>query len=247
MSALRQPEPSPREIEEQLTRQAGLYLVVEQNGDRLIISGRVDTSGEHDAALDIVMAMAADRQIDDNIELDENLPDFVGETAANPIVNISDFTIVDETTVGEVDADFTDQPILTDPVAAPGPSDSDEDPVEAGDMVYVPPTDPVVGIDETGHLEVIGGFSPTSDDSIEVEPSAMDNLPGDEALTDAVLRELREDAATTDLHLHVVVRNGVAHLRGVVAGLEDAENAEAVAARIPGIVEVVEETTVEGL
>jgi osmotically-inducible protein OsmY len=246
MSALRDSQPSPREIEAQLERQAGLALIVEQEGNRLIVSGRVDTSGEREAALDIVTAMAAGRKIDDNLELDENEPDFVGETLANPIVNISDYTVVDESTVGEVDADFSDQAILTDPVAAPGPSDSDEDPVGDGDVVYVPPTDPVVGMSETGHLEVLNGFGIDSAE-VEVEPSALDNQPGDEALAEAVLRELREDAATTDLHLHVIVRNGVAHLRGVVEGIEDAENAEAVAGRVPGIVEVMEETTVAGL
>ena len=67
---------------------------------------------------------------------------------------------------------------------------------------------------------------------------------GDEALADAVRRELAEDAATAELNIFVAVRNGVAHLRGQVADLDDADNAESVAARVPGIREVVEELDV---
>ena len=53
-----------------------------------------------------------------------------------------------------------------------------------------------------------------------------------------------EDSATTDLTIFVAVRNGVAHLRGQVTDLDDADNAEAIAASVPGISEVVEELEV---
>ena len=106
--------------------------------------------------------------------------------------------------------------------------------------VYFPPTDPVVTTDTRGRVQVLGGFSATSMDSVEVEPSASDALPGDEALADAIRRELREDALTTDLTVRVTVRRGVAYLRGTVPGLDDAENAEEVAGRVPGVREVVE-------
>lgn len=94
---------------------------------------------------------------------------------------------------------------------------------------------------DDGGLEVVGGTSATSMDAIEVDRSASDGRPGEEALEDAIRRELREDAATIELDVRVVVRDGVAHLRGRVADLDDAENAEAVAARVPGVLEVVEE------
>jgi osmotically-inducible protein OsmY len=64
---------------------------------------------------------------------------------------------------------------------------------------------------------------------------------------DAIRRELREDAATTDLVIEVVVEQGIARLRGRVPGLEDADNAEAVAARVPGLRDVVEELEVATL
>jgi osmotically-inducible protein OsmY len=54
---------------------------------------------------------------------------------------------------------------------------------------------------------------------------------------------------TTDGHapgvpalvIEAVVEQGIAHLRGRVPGLEDADSAEAVAARVPGLRDVVEE------
>jgi len=62
-----------------------------------------------------------------------------------------------------------------------------------------------------------------------------------------VRRRLAEDAATTDLTIVVAVRNGVAHLRGQVTDLDDADNAENVAASVPGIREVVEELEVASI
>jgi osmotically-inducible protein OsmY len=84
-------------------------------------------------------------------------------------------------------------------------------------------------------------------ESLEVERSALDGRYGDEAIRDAVLRELREDAATTALVLDVQVHKGVVRIRGLVPDLVDAENAEEVASRLPGVVEVIDETKVEGM
>jgi hypothetical protein len=147
----------------------------------------------------------------------------------------------------ELNPDFTDDPGITNPVEASGADSSGpEDPAESGD-VYTPPIDPVITTDAHGATRVLGGFELDSSDDVPVERSAMDRLPGDEALADAIRRELSEDSATTDLNIAVAVRNGVAHLRGQVADLDDADNAEAVAARVPGVREVVEELEVPGL
>jgi osmotically-inducible protein OsmY len=51
---------------------------------------------------------------------------------------------------------------------------------------------------------------------------------------------------TTDLAVRVAVRNGVVYLRGAVSSLDDAESAEEVASRVPGVAEVVEELDVAG-
>jgi osmotically-inducible protein OsmY len=119
-----------------------------------------------------------------------------------------------------------------------------DDPASGGDAVYSPPIDPVVTTDAHGRAHVLGGFG--SGEEVSVEPSS-DYRPGDEALADAVRRELAEDAATADLSIFVAVRNGVAHLRGQVADLDDADNAESVAARVPGIREVAEELDVSSV
>ena len=103
------------------------------------------------------------------------------------------------------------------------------------------PVDPVLSVDRHGQPVILGGFSSDSMTGVSVEPSAEDRLIGDEAIAEAVQRELKLDSATTSFALYVFVRHGVVHLRGVVADLEDVDNAESVAARIPGVREVIEE------
>lgn len=110
------------------------------------------------------------------------------------------------------------------------------------DEVYFPPVDPPARAGISNSREgLIGGFEPDSMASVEVDPSASGGGPGDEALADAIRRELMQDAATTDLDVEVRVEEGVAYLSGRVADIDDVENAEEVASRIPGVVEVVEE------
>ena len=90
-----------------------------------------------------------------------------------------------------------------------------------------------------------GGFGTTASDDAGLTEEGLGEAEGghaygDEAIADAVRRELREDAATTDLQIRVAVRNGVVHLHGTVPGLEDADAAEEVASRVTGVREVVE-------
>ena len=125
----------------------------------------------------------------------------------------------------------------------------EDDPMAATDdsETWAPPTDPVVKPDAQGDVRIVGGFAPSSmDDDPPVRRSETGGSP-DEAIADAIRRELREDAATAALSILVAVRRGVAHLRGQVPGPEDAENAEEVASRVPGVREVVEELDVASL
>jgi hypothetical protein len=151
-----------------------------------------------------------------------------------------------EDSIEHVNDLFAEGPLQTTPVEdfTSQPTTDAED-VDSEGVIF-PPTDPVVTTDQHGNTRVLGGFSPTASDA-PVARSTLDNLPGDEALADAIRRELREDAATTDLAIEVVVEQGIAHLRGRVPGLEDADNAEAVAARVPGLREVMEELEVAAL
>jgi osmotically-inducible protein OsmY len=235
-------------VEHEVAAQTGQAIIAEEDRGIISLTGLVDSDEMRDAVLQVARAAAPSARIDDNLDVVDYLPDTVGETAVDPLVDVSDTLPTDDDVLGELEPDFTDQALLTDPIAAPGPSASDvDDVVESGDEVYTPPTDPVITLDDQDNVQVLGGFSSTSMDSMVVERSALDGLPGDEALADAVRRELREDAATTDLRIRIIVRDGVVYLRGRVEGLEDAENAEAVAGNVPGVLDVVEELEVTSL
>jgi hypothetical protein len=141
-----------------------------------------------------------------------------------------------EDDVFELNPDFTDQRLET----------VNEDDFRPDIETITPPTDPVVGVDAHGRTEIVGGFSATSLDSTGVARSSDGQL-GDEAIADAIRRELREDALTTDLEIEVIVRQGTAILRGTVSTLEEAEQAEMIASNVPGVDEVREELDVSGL
>lgn len=139
------------------------------------------------------------------------------------------------------------EPLEEQPEAAPPQvSEHDVEHVEVADMrdeeaaeggePYFAPTDPV--LNDRGR-ELIGGFEGTSMDDVAVEPSTIDDEPGDEALAEAVRRELREDALTSHLHLAVEVKRGTAFIRGTADDLEDGDSAAEVASRVPGVQRVV--------
>jgi hypothetical protein len=135
----------------------------------------------------------------------------------------------------ELEPDFTDQSLSTDPA----------DVVQGDASTYFPPTDPVVKPDAHGDPQIVGGFEP---DAMADDRPARRPVSGgtpDEALADLVRRELVEDAATTDLEVDVEVEDGIAYLRGRVDDLVDSDNALAVAGRVPGVVDVVDELTIE--
>jgi osmotically-inducible protein OsmY len=208
-------------LEQQLA-EAGLQVAVERSDGTLLLSGVVDSEESRQAAEDIVTQAMPDARIDNQIDIESVLPSVV-------------------------EPDFTDQPGMSDPVEASGAGSSDaDDPANTGE-VYTPPVDPVLRTDQHGAAHILGGFEIDSFDDTPVDRSAMDRVPGDEALADAIRRELAEDAATTELNIYVAVRQGVAHLRGRVTDMDDADNAEAVAARVPGVRDVVEELEVSGL
>ncbi len=112
---------------------------------------------------------------------------------------------------------------------------------------YTPPTDPVVKSDRsTDGVEIVNGFAASASD--EAATAQLPGLPrGDDELREAVLAALHSDAATTDLSIEVDAQEGTVVLRGLVSSLEDADQAESVAAQVPGVQEVQEELRVEGM
>lgn len=209
---------------------ADIYLAVSVRDGALVLEGEVESEDIRQAALDLasVVAERTGLAIEDAIELMETDIELGPGEAADigpATLNASDASTV--TDVGTID------PGLAMEEAIP----------------YFPPTDPVIGeqLVEQDEVEVIGGFQPTSDEGDE-DSVPRSRLDDDERISDDVRRELREDAATTDLtNISVETVNGVVFLRGEVPSPEDADNAEAVAARVPGVREVQELLTVVGL
>jgi osmotically-inducible protein OsmY len=222
--------------------EAGLHAAVEVSDEAVVLTGIVTTDEERQAAIDIATEEAPDKRIEDNIEtsglLAENIEGIeVAEMATEPGEPSIPGTSDEDTLAG----DFQDQRLLKNPLAASGPSDNTEDDLVAeGDVSYVPPTDPV----RTPDNEVLGGFQITSMDHVGVQRSSEGEL-GDEAIADAIRRELAEDAATAGLEVEVSVERGIVRLRGRVRDLIDAESAEEVASRVPGVLEVQENLEVE--
>jgi len=233
-----------RRIQQQLAG-AGIQAAVEVADGTLVLNGIVESEESRQAASDIASQMVDDVPIDNQLEVETVLPvnveDFqAGEVSAELAESSDDILVAG----GDINPDFTDRPGLSDPTEAGGPHGSADEDLASSGEVYTPPIDPVLSTDAYGAAHVLGGFEIDSAQDVPVERSALDATPGDEALADAVRRELAEDSATADLTIFVAVRHGVAHLRGQVADLDDADNAESVAARVPGIREVVEELDV---
>jgi osmotically-inducible protein OsmY len=229
-------------IERRLAR-AGLPAAVEEVDGKLVLTGMVMTEEERRAVLDIAAAEAPLMEIEDNIEVGGVLAEEIGGLRVSGLGTEAGETSEPETSDETfMPGDFEDQRLLKDPLAASGPSESEGDLVAEGEVSYVPPTDPVM----TSANEVLGGFAITSMDQVGAARSSDETI-GDEAIADAVRRELAEDAATAGLDIEVTVEQGVVRLRGRVTDIEDAENAEEVASRVPGVVSVEEELELETL
>ena len=229
-------------IEEQLA-EAGLQVTVELSDGSVILNGMVDSEEEREAANDIVLGVDPNARIDNQLEIESLLPTDIDEFAsADPTAEMAESSADIRAAGGEIEPDFSGRSVVTDPIEISGADSSGPDDVAETGETYTPPDDPVITTDAHGQPRVLGGFDSSSDDD-EVDLSS-DGIAGDEALADAVRRELAQDAATTELSILVAVRNGVVHLRGQVPDLDDADNAEAVAGRVPGIREVVEELDV---
>ena len=244
-------------IEEEIARQTGQQVVVEETGAALLLSGRVDSPAARKAAEDIARQLAPGRPVTTNFEVEDVYPQSVTDVlpddldAANQPTESADNLPPDveaiERAGADIEADFTDQELETTGIedfAEPLPLDPETvDILDETENVVTPPTDPVI----TGggkSTEVLGGFAATAPESMRVPRSASDGTYGDEAIAEAVREALQFDARTTDLPISVEVTDGVVYLRGHVPGPEDAESAEEVAARVDGVRDVRDELEV---
>jgi osmotically-inducible protein OsmY len=225
-------------------------ITVGAGGNSIYLSGHVPSHAERRMAEQVAHEMSGNMGVENDLEIERQLPEDRIETDSPDLGEGDLFADQNEPEVDEngnpLEPDFTSEPLETDEEAAADIGLEGRPPVEP-DTVFFPPTDPVVRVNSEGNVDVDNGFAPTGMDELEVERSAEDNIPGDEALADAVHLALTEDAATTDLSLHVHVNRGVVYIRGRVPDLEDSENAESVASEVPGVRDVVDETTVENI
>src|ERR1051326_6112581 len=131
-----------RRIEQQLA-EAGLLVAVEFSDGSLILNGTVPSHEAKENAEDIVRNVAPGLTIDNQVDVESRLPtdvdDFVSEEPPAELAATRDEI---ERQGGELEADFTDQPGLFDPIAAAGAESSNEDDLvsETGET-YTPPTE----------------------------------------------------------------------------------------------------------
>jgi osmotically-inducible protein OsmY len=229
-----------------LSEEMGFPIGVTIAEGRITLSGVADSAEARASAAESVAGLAPGVPIQNDITIaegttmrtengyeDENRPGDMRPPAGSESIEGEEMS--------ELDAGFTDQPLETNEINVANDSIPDLDEDAEPDPTFFAPTDPVLKLGERGGAEVLGGFTPTSDTSDEVDLSVEDHQPGDEAIADAVRRELKEDALTTDLPIEVVVERGVVHLQGSVPSQEEAEGAQDVASRVPGVREVLDE------
>jgi hypothetical protein len=227
----------------QTLEEAGIYIDAARDNGTITLLGEVESDENRQAALDVANAVArpAGLTVSDQLEVLEIIPDDAfgtwdqgtSEVQLTDNSATSDVDDADEPGL-ELEADFTGDVGTTNVRKV----------VEEGDT-YFAPTDPVVRpVDDEEELEIVGGFEETAMDD-EATSSGLVRGRNDDEIAADVRRELVEDALTTDLEIQVVVVDGTVILTGSVPSIDDAENAEAVASRVAGIVEVREELTIE--
>lgn len=223
-----------------LLDQVGIDVAVRRDGDEILLAGIVTSEENRQAALDVAEAVAkpAGLRVVDNLEVLDILPDdaFSDADPSTEDLELSDEardSVIDDGVVIELDPDFSGTIGTTSARRA----------AEEGET-YFPPTDPVVRpVNDDEALEIVGGFSATAmDDDDEV--NARTNR-GPEQIAEDVRQELIADALTTDLTVDVDVRGDTVYLSGSVPSLDDAENAQAVAARVSGPYYVREDLKIE--
>ena len=240
------------QIQKRLRESVSDDITVGEGKDSLYLSGRVPSQAERQIAEALAREMAPDLGVENDLVVERLLPEDRIEVDSPDLGEAELFAEDDDSTEdvddegNSLEPDFTSQPLETYGDADDEAGIEDDLPDET-ETAYFPPTDPVLRVNAEGNIDLENGFAPTASDELQVARSAEDNIPGDEALADAVRLALSEDASTTDLNLHVHVNQGVVHLRGTVSDLEDSENAESVASEVPGVRDVIDETDVENI
>jgi BON domain len=242
------------DIEQRLSRaisqQMGFPVLITRSGENFVLNGEADSDSGRAEAQATLQELVPGVKIFNLLSVNEHrrMPDgYADRDLRGDLRPPAGSESLDAAEGSDLDAGFNDQPLETNAINVADESVPDLDVPAEPDPAYFASTDPVLGTDDQGGPEIVGGFDPTSMTEDTVDRSTIDGQPGDEAIADAVRRELHEDAETTGLPLTVAVEDGVVRLRGRVADLTDAEDAEEVASRVPGVREVIDETEVSAL
>lgn len=117
------------------------------------------------------------------------------------------------------------------------------DPIEAvrDGEPYMAPVDPPVLPGGTEAVHTATGFGTDT----EEEMARQGPHPNDADLEEEALLLLRGDSLTSRYNLVTEANDGVVTVRGVVSDVDDAEHALSVVGEIPGIVDVVDEMTLD--
>lgn len=238
-------------IEQRLAEEAGIYAAVRVADGVIYLDGMVESAEQREAASDLAQGAAGSLRVQNDLDIEQL------DAAREGVVEAPNRSMLADTTyqMGEGPRSELIEPLepnYNQPIPDIGGDMTTDSMVAVEEGIpYMPPTDPVVRpANSAQDLEIVGGFGATSIEEFpdQLAETALGDAPaGDEDIRSQVLEALATDAATIDLLIEVVVRNGVVRLRGRVPTLDDAEMAEEVAARVPEVREVIEELEVAAL
>lgn len=228
--------------------EAGLQVAVKVEDGAVTLGGIVLSEEEREAATDLAGFIYGVTRVVNNVELmdlEEGNPNVLMGMPTRPQEWQAQF---------EALADYDSEPdqITTSDHGKVGDGWTTDARVSVEEGIsYFPPTDPPVDIsDDPEGIEVASGFQSTSvDDNLRVrrneavEPGMVVDTR-DAEIVDNVVRELNEDAATTQLNIHVASVGGRVFLTGYVSHPVDADVAGAVADRVDGVGEVIDRLVV---
>ncbi len=228
-----------REIEDVIAR-VGVPLEVTVENGVVKLEGVVLSEEEREAVVDLLRLIPGVRDVEDSLIVVEELEGEEPDVLYGMLTHPEDPDLLPGEVVEDEDSGIPDKITTYDPGRVEDDWTTDERVAVQEAMPYFPPTDPAVDIadDRPENIQVTTGFQATAmDDDAEYEDETVDDdgIVRDAALVDAVVRELNEDSSTTHLNIHVASVRGVVVLTGFVSSQTDADLAEAVADRVPGV------------
>lgn len=106
---------------------------------------------------------------------------------------------------------------------------------------YTPAVDPPVLPGGREGIDMATGFGLSPDEEAADDPSPR----GDEDVLEEVILLLRQDSVTSTYNLTASIRSGVVTIRGLIGSIDEAEHATSLISELTGVVDVVDETTLE--